>query len=135
MAGALVGFHGVASPQLAALQLTDVRDGRLYLQDRRFPLAGPVLTRLVTYLGHRTKTWPTTRSTHLFTNRKAAPRTTPVSRNFPWVAALLKPQALREDRILREIHATGGDVRRICDLFGLSITAALRYANTLEHPS
>jgi hypothetical protein len=35
---------------------------------------------------------------------------------------------------LQEIHATGGDVRRICDLFGLSITAELRYANTLEHP-
>ena len=30
------------------------------------------------------------------------------------------PQALREDRILHEIHATGGDVRRLCDLFGVS---------------
>ncbi|MFI5660892.1 hypothetical protein [Streptomyces sp. NPDC051684] len=39
--------------------------------------------------------------------------TTPVSRNFPWIAAQLKPQALREDRILQEIHATGGDVRRM----------------------
>ncbi|MEV6653888.1 hypothetical protein [Streptomyces sp. NPDC051219] len=47
----------------------------------------------------------------------------------------MKPQALREDRILQEIHATGGDARRICDQFGLSITAALRYANTLGHPA
>ncbi len=45
-----------------------------------------------------------------------------------------KPQALREDRILQEIHATDGDIRRICDLFGLSIAAALRYAATVEHP-
>ncbi|WP_226961395.1 MULTISPECIES: hypothetical protein [Streptomyces] len=51
-----------------------------------------------------------------------------------WIAARLKPQALREDRILDEIHATGGDVRRRCDLFGLSITGALRYAATIEHP-
>jgi hypothetical protein len=41
---------------------------------------------------------------------------------------------LREDRILQEIHTTGGDVRRICDLFGLSIETALRYALTLAHP-
>ncbi|MFJ3304999.1 hypothetical protein ACIPSA_18110 [Streptomyces sp. NPDC086549] len=86
---------------------------------------------MAAYLDHRTKTWPTTRDTHLFINRKTAPRTTPASRNFPWIADQLKPQELREDRILQEIHATGGDVRRICDLFGLSITAALRYT---QHP-
>lgn len=134
LAVALVAFHAVTSPQLAAMQLTDIQDGRLALQDRTIPLAGPVLARLSAYLDHRSKTWPATLNAHLFVNRKTAPRTTPVSRNFPWIAAQLKPQALREDRILQEIHATGGDVRRICDLFGLSITAALRYANTLEHP-
>ncbi|WP_256077022.1 hypothetical protein [Streptomyces sp. BpilaLS-43] len=134
LAVALVAFHAVTSPQLAAMQLTDIRDGRLTLQDRRFPLAGPVLIRLGAYLDHRAKTWPATCNTHLFINRKTAPRTTPVSRNFPWIAAQVKPQALREDRILQEIHSTGGDVRRIYDLFGLSITAALRYANTIEHP-
>jgi hypothetical protein len=31
----------------------------------------------------------------------------------------------------QEIRATGGDVRR--SVIGLSITAAVRYANTLEH--
>ena len=46
----------------------------------------------------------------------------------------LSPQALREDRILHECHATGGDVRRICDLFGLTVESALRYAATLGHP-
>jgi hypothetical protein len=57
-----------------------------------------------------------------------------VGRQFPWNKTNLRPQALREDRILQEIHATGGDIRRICDLFGLSIEAALRYAATLGHP-
>ncbi|UKY48952.1 hypothetical protein [Streptomyces inhibens] len=135
LAVAMVAFHAVTSSQLAAMQLTDIRDGRLTLPGRTIPLAGPVTTRLSAYLDHRSKTWPTTLNAHLFINRRTAPRATPVSRNFPWTAAQLKPQALREDRILQEIHATGGDVRRICDLFGLSITAALRYAGTLEHPA
>jgi hypothetical protein len=39
-----------------------------------------------------------------------------------------------EDRILHEIHATGGDVRRIYDLFGLSVEGATRYLKTVEHP-
>jgi hypothetical protein len=43
-------------------------------------------------------------------------------------------QAIREDRILHEAHASGGDIRRICDLFGLSVTAAERYTATLDHP-
>ncbi|WP_256098632.1 hypothetical protein [Streptomyces agglomeratus] len=133
LAIALVTFHALTSPQLAALYLTDIRDGRLTLDDRTIPLAGPVLTRLRAYLDHRACTWPNTINPHLFVNRKTGPRTTQVSRNFPWFKAQLKPQALREDRILQEIHATGGDVRRICDLFGLSIDAALRYAGTLEH--
>jgi len=31
-------------------------------------------------------------------------------------------------------RATGGDVRRICDLFGLSVGAAVRYTAILDHP-
>ena len=45
----------------------------------------------------------------------------------------LRPQTLREDRILDEVRATGGDVRRICELFGLSVEGALRYTSTLDH--
>jgi len=33
-----------------------------------------------------------------------------------------------------QIHATGGDIRRICDLFGLSVEGATRYLRTVEHP-
>jgi hypothetical protein len=39
---------------------------------------------------------------------------------------------LREDRILHEIHATGGDIRRICDLFGLAVSGAVRYLPPLD---
>ena len=38
----------------------------------------------------------------------------------------------REDRILNEADATGGDIRVIADLFGLSINASSRYISTLE---
>jgi hypothetical protein len=36
-------------------------------------------------------------------------------------------QLIRRDRILDEAHATGGDVRRLIDLFGLSVEGAHRY--------
>ena len=35
---------------------------------------------------------------------------------------------------LHEITATGGDIRRLCDLFGLSISGAERYTAVLDHP-
>lgn len=52
----------------------------------------------------------------------------------PWTKAGLNPQSLCSDRILQGIYATGGDVRRICDSFGLSIAGASRYAATLGQP-
>ncbi|MEU9000211.1 hypothetical protein ACGFSD_07365 [Streptomyces caniferus] len=38
----------------------------------------------------------------------------------------------RSDRLLHEAEASGGDPRRICDLFGLTVGAALRYTSTVE---
>jgi hypothetical protein len=70
----------------------------------------------------------------LFVSHKTAPRLVAVGRQFPWKSTAHSPQALRDDRILQEIHATGGDIRRICDLFGLTVNTALRYAITLGHP-
>ena len=67
-------------------------------------------------------------------NRRTAPRLVPGGHSFPWKDSAVRPRALREDRILHEIHATGGDVRRICDLFGLSVEGATRYLATIEHP-
>ena len=43
-------------------------------------------------------------------------------------------QALRTDRILYEVEQTGGDVGRICDLFGIAIETALRYSATILEP-
>ncbi|CAN5224836.1 MAG: hypothetical protein CMH34_09065 [Microbacterium sp.] len=51
-----------------------------------------------------------------------------------WKKAGISAKALREDRILAEVRATGGDPRRLADLFGLSIEGACRYVDTFEHP-
>jgi hypothetical protein len=128
---ALIAFHALTPKQLALLQLTDIGDGQLTLGGRRVPLAGPVRSRLTAWLDHRGRTWPETANPHLFLTRRSAPRLVPVSRAFFLRTSPVSPQALREDRILQEIHASGGDVRRICDLFGMSVTSAQRYAATM----
>ena len=134
LAVALVAFHALTGSQIRNIQLTDIRDGRLSIGTRSIPLAGPVRVRLTAYLDHRNRTWPDTANPYLLINRCTAPRATPVGSNYPWLNLGLRPQALREDRILHEIHASGGDVRKICDLFGLTVGGAMRYAAALGHP-
>jgi hypothetical protein len=131
---ALIAFHALTTKQLRELKLTDIVDGRLHLDGRVIPLADPVRVRLTAWLDDRARRWPDSINPHLFVSLKSGPRLTPIGLQFPWTDTNLKPQALREDRILQEIHATGGDIRRICDLFGLSVDGALRYAATLNHP-
>jgi hypothetical protein len=65
---ALVAFHALRSGQLAGLELTDVRDGRLHLDGRVIPLAGPVRERLAAWLDERARRWPATVNPHLFIN-------------------------------------------------------------------
>jgi integrase len=129
---ALVAFHALRSGQLASLELTDVRDGRLHLDGRVIPLAGPVRERLAAWLDERARRWPATVNPHLFINWYTAVRETPVS--SPWISHTLGifPQAVREDRILDEALATGGDIRRLCDLFGLTAGGAERYTRPAE---
>jgi len=134
VAVALIAFHALTGKQVRELQLTDIVDGRLTLGGRHIPLAAPVLTRLAAWLDHRNRTWPASVNPHLLINRRNAPRLVTVGRAFPWKDTALRPQALREDAILLEIHANGGDVRRLCDLFGLSGEGATRYLRTVEHP-
>jgi hypothetical protein len=52
-----------------------------------------------------------------------------------WLAIVLGTAArvIRTDRIHDEVIATGGDQRRICDLFGMSVAGAKRYTAVLDH--
>jgi len=101
---------------------------------RSIPLAEPVRARIAAWLTYRNQRWPRTVNPHLFISKRSALRATPVG--VGWITNTLgmTTQTVREDRILNELHATGGDVRRICDLFGLSIAGAARYASVLNHP-
>lgn len=130
----LIGYHALRSGQVRNLLLTDVRDGRLYLPSRTILLAHPARRSLATWLDYRNMQWPETINPHLFINIQTAVRTAPVS--HVWINSTLgfSAQALREDRILDEAHATK-DIRRLRDLFGLSVKGAERYLDTLDHAS
>ncbi|WP_280316862.1 hypothetical protein [Nocardia wallacei] len=133
MAG-LLAFHAMRVRQLITLRVTDVHDGRVHLPDRVVPLAEPVRQRLSAYLDYRNSQWPDTANPHLFIHYRNATTTTPV---YPkWIRDRLgmTAQSIRMDRILDESHATGGDLRRLCDLFGLSIAGAYRYTTMVDHP-
>jgi hypothetical protein len=126
---ALLGFHAVRVTALRNLRLTDVRDGRLHIDDTVILLAEPVRDRLSVYLDHRARCWPDTINPHLFINRRSATHTGQVNAN--WVAKTLgmPAQTIRRDRILDEAFATGGDLRQISDMFGVSVATAHRFAN------
>ncbi len=132
----LIAFHGLGSGPLRRLRLTDVRDGRLHVDGRVIVLADPVRTRLAAWLDHRASRWPNTTNPYLFVSQRTATQVQPVGSRWVRLAIGpgLTPTALREDRILNETHATGGDARRLSDLFGLSIQASTRYTATIDHP-
>lgn len=121
---ALAAFHGLRNQHLRELLLTDVDGVRLSVGDRRILLAAPVRQRLTAWLDHRAAYWSATLNPHLFVNRHTAVRTGPVSNVYAGKTVGMRVQRIREDRILHEAHATGGDTRRLCDLFGLSIKGA-----------
>jgi len=132
---ALIAFHAPRNAQLRALLLTDIRDGRMFLAGTTVVLADPVRARINAWLDERTRRWPNTANAHLFINKHTAVRTCPVS--IPWITTTLgiSAQAIREDRILHESIATRGDVRRLGDLFGLTVGGAERYVIPIEPKS
>ncbi len=131
---ALVAFHAPRTGELQGLHLTDVRDGRLRLPERTVPLAEPVQQRITAWLDHRARRWPRTINPHLFINTYTGVRTGPVSHLWINQTIGLSAQAVRDDRILHEAIATGGDIRRLVDLFGLSVAGAERYARVVHEP-
>lgn len=133
---ALIAFHGLRPRHLQNLLLTDLSDGRLNVEGRTIVLADPVRERLRDYLDHRARTWPDTPNPHLLLNRRTAYRQDPVGHRWLRLAVGkdLTPSAIREDRILSETHATGGDMKMLITLFGMSHHATGRYIRTVDHP-
>ena len=97
-------------------------------------MAHPVRDWLRAYLDYRAARWPATANPHLFIHYRSANHLGPVQIEWPAHRLGLPTQTLREDRILLEVHATGRDIRRLCDLFGLSVAGAERYTAVLDPP-
>lgn len=131
---ALMIFHGLRPAEVRDLKLTGIRDGRCFLPDRTVLLAEPARTRLAAYLGYRHARWPASINPHFFIHYKSAPGTLPVTRYWVNDHLGLPARAVRQDRMVDEAIATAGDLRRICDLFGVSIATAQHYADLLSHP-
>lgn len=131
---ALAVFHGLRPAELRDLRLTDVRDGHLYLPGRTMPLADPVKDQLSAYLDQRYHRWPNSINPHFFIHVRSAGTLEPV--RCQWVNDKLgmSAMAIRTDRIVDEAHATAGDLRRICDFFGVTMATAEHYATSLNHP-
>lgn len=131
---ALLAFHALRAGQIRALKLTDVHDGRPHLGDQVILLAEPARLRLNAYLDFRHQRWPGTANPHLFIHYRTALGTQPVGGRWLGLVLGTPARVIRTDRILHEVRTTGGDLRRICDLFGLSVPAALRYTATVGTP-
>lgn len=110
---ALVAFHGLATGVLRELHLTDHRDGRLYLLGRVVLVAVPAQDRLARWLDYRGRRWPATRHPHLFINRATGVRLEAVGRGYIPRVMGIAPSTVRQDRILHEALACGGDPRRL----------------------
>jgi len=132
---ALAVFHGLRPRELRELLLIDYRDGQLHLRDRTIRLAAPARIKLDGFLRHRRERWPHTLNPHFFVHYLSAPTLGPVSRY--WVNDHLGVAArqLRQDRIVDEAISTRGDIRRICDFFGVTTTTAEHYISVLDNPS
>ncbi|WP_051877162.1 hypothetical protein [Streptomyces natalensis] len=130
--GALIAFHALTVKDLREILLTDVRDGRLRRGDRVILLAAPVRERLAAYLGFRARQWPHTANPHLFINGQTGYHTEPTSNVWATGVLGISAQAIREDRILDEVLATDGDIRRVWDLFGMTSWGARRYIEAAE---
>ena len=128
---ALAAFHGVRTRDVRHMVLTDLADGRLRIdhpKDKRSILLGePVKVRLAAWLDHRGRRWPNTANPYVFINHRNAGKLIPVG--FHWVSRTMDVpvSVIRDDRILHEVNATDGDLRRICELFGIKVETALRY--------
>jgi len=126
--GSLLAFQAVRIYQACRIRLTDIRDGRLHIGDQVILLAAPVRHRVAAWLDYRGRAWPESANPYLFLHARNAGTLRPVT---PWWVRHQLPiagQRIRQDRILAEADATGGDIRVLCDLFGISIASAYRYS-------
>ena len=130
---ALLAFHAVRIYQLCALRLTD-RPRRAAARRRRRSSCSP---------SRSGSGWPATWTSGSRPGRTRSTPTCSCTSATPATARHVTPQWIRKqlgmsgqlirlDRIFDEAQATGGDLRALCDLFGLSVAGAYRYTSVLD---
>ena len=135
---ALIGVHALQPHRVRHMTLDelDLPNRRLDLDGVRRSLDPFTVEAITIYLDYRHNRWPSTSNPHLLLTRRTAHEHGPVSQY--WLSGRLHGlpatlRQLREDRILDEARAAGGDPLHLAAMFGLSARPALRYAQTV-HP-
>ncbi|MFE5374062.1 site-specific integrase [Streptomyces mirabilis] len=133
---ALIGIHALYPQQARMLPLgaIDFRRRRLVVAGIDRPLDGFTGQAAADYLRMRHARWPHTRNPYLFVSSQTV--YTDASVTFGWMHLLLRgvpatAQQLREDRLLEEAAAGGGDPLHLCALFNIVPETGLRYVRPL----
>jgi integrase len=132
----LAGVHALRPNQICKITLDDLdlATGTLRINDHVRRLDTLTRQQLHATLELRRTRWPATANPHLLINRSTSGGLTAVKRSY--VQAVCQrlgttAQDLRVDRLLAEVHATGGDPFKLTQLFGLSDPIAIRYCAEL----
>ncbi len=132
----LAGVHALQPHQIRLLALDDVDlgAGTLRTDGRSRRLDALTLEALHAWLQRRRARWPASANPYLLVSQHTANGASPVTRG--WVQQVfrrlgLTAGELRVDRLLAEVHHSGGDPLTLTGLFGLSDTTAIRYCAEL----
>jgi hypothetical protein len=132
----LIGVQALSPKQVRCLRVDhlDLSNRRFRLDETERTLDRYTAATIESYLVYRHNRWPHTTNPHLLVTRRTAHEQNPVSEY--WLASRLRDlpatlRGLREDRILEEARASGGDPLHLAVMFGLTAKPALRYANTV----
>lgn len=128
----LAAVHAARPGQIRAIQLDDVDlgRGRIRIAGHDRPLDELTRQTVLDWLTYRRQRWPNTANPHLLISKETALGHGPVSHtlvlNLRGLAATI--ERLRIDRQLDEALAAAGDPLHITAVFGISESAAIRYA-------
>jgi hypothetical protein len=132
----LAGVHALRSAQICTLTLdaVDLAGGTLLVDRAARRLDGLTREQARAWLQLRHQRWPASANPHLLVNQSTAGGVKPVKRSH--VHAVFQQlgttaHQLRVDRLLAEVHTSGGDPLTLTRLFGLSDPTAIRYCAEL----
>jgi Site-specific recombinase XerD len=137
---ALTAIHALGAEETRNVRLDDVDlpAERIHLRGIHRPLDPYTRQAISDYLELRRSTWPRTANPHLLVSKRTAHELGPTKHT--WMTKRLRTMGLtttqlRTDRFLDEAAATAGDPLHLATVFGMSTTAAVRYADAVRERS